>query len=56
MTDDQILTTLALFQQGWDPNDIALILTLPVETICDVLAADASEFPDEPLRANRVLH
>jgi hypothetical protein len=55
-SDDTWLEILALYDQGWEPPEIAEILCLPVNAVHDTLEADALEYPEEPLRSHRVLH
>lgn len=55
LSDDDLLEVLALYSQGWEPREIDDILKLYPGEAAQVIADDAEEFPDEPLRG-AVLH
>lgn len=54
--DETTLEILSLYEQGWEPKEIDGILSLCRGTAQTVVNLDAEEYPDEPLRADRVLH
>lgn len=54
LSDEQVLEILALHEVGCDVFEISRITRCELWDVIGAIAADESEFPDEPLR--RVLH